>query len=245
MPITVLADLTTLEITTVLAQHNTVRSTVNPAAANMTRLVWDPNLAAVAQSYANQCLFAHNPNASQQYTTLSSNTGPVGENIFVTTQARSIAVNGPGTNAAVFSWASEAIDYTYATNSCAPGRACGHYTQVAWANTRRVGCGITQCPAISGLSSTFNNGQLVFCNYYPAGNFIGQLPYIAGTQGSQCPADLPVLVDGLCSPASVSSQTATVPDLPGFGQNWLALGLGGLMLVLMIKNQRRKRQTGF
>ena len=26
-----------------------------------------------------------------------------------------------------------------------PGRACGHYTQLAWAATRRVGCGVQRC----------------------------------------------------------------------------------------------------
>lgn len=221
------ADLTASEVNTVLAAHNNVRSTVSPTAANMTRLVWDQNLAAVAQNYANQCNFAHNANRNANYAALSPNTGQVGENIFVTTQGRAQALNGSGS--AVALWAAEAVDYTFATNSCGAGKVCGHYTQVVWANTLRVGCGITQCPSIIGLPSTFNNGQLVICNYNPAGNFIGQSPYIAGTTGSQCPASLPNVVDGLCSPAASAAQTTTVPGLP-----WLGAGVLGLCLMAMM-----------
>ncbi|CBI25105.3 unnamed protein product, partial [Vitis vinifera] len=46
--------------------------------------------------------------------------------------------------------------------------ACGHYTQVVWRNSVRLGCARVQC----------NNGWwFVTCNYDPPGNYVGQRPY--------------------------------------------------------------------
>lgn len=194
------AQLTTAERDQLLADHNQVRSTVNPTAANMTRLVWDPALATVAQNWANQCRWAHNPNAAADYAALSSNGGGAGENIFVTTAPRAIAL--AGANSGVTLWGNERVNYNYATNSCAAGQDCGHYTQMVWARTVRVGCAIRQCASMVGLPATFANAQFLVCNYNPAGNFIGQRPYIQGTPGSQCPAGYSAVVNGLCSPPS-------------------------------------------
>ena len=208
------AALTQAERDSVLAAHNQVRATVSPPAANMTRLVWDPNLATVAQNWTNQCNWAHNGGRNAAYASLSSNSGGVGENIFITTGSRASALTGPGS--ATPSWASEVVNYNFAANTCASGQVCGHYTQIVWANTLRIGCGITQCATVTGLPPTFNNGQFVTCNYNPAGNFIGQRPYVAGATGSQCPPALPELNGGLCSPASIPV-ASVVPSLPAWG----------------------------
>jgi Cysteine-rich secretory protein family len=147
------ANFTAAEIDAMLAAHNQVRSGVAPTAADMTRLVWDSNLATVAQNWANQCVFSHNDGRNTDYAALSTNAGQVGENIFVTTRPRADALSGP--NSAVVSWASEVTDYNYSTNSCISGEICVHYTQLVWANSLRVGCGVSQCPTITGLSSAF------------------------------------------------------------------------------------------
>ena len=68
------------------------------------------------------------------------------------------------------SWAEEKSDYTYSSNTCASGAICGHYTQLVWRNTTRVGCAIHTCPGLT-------YGSAIFCDYYPAGNFNGQKPY--------------------------------------------------------------------
>lgn len=193
------AQLTAAEIAGVLADHNQVRSNVTPTAANMTRLEWDPALAAVAQNWANRCSWAHNPGATTAYAALSSNTGGVGENIFVTTVTRASALTGA--NSALTDWAAERTSYNFAANTCAPGQQCGHYTQIVWARTLRVGCAITQCATMTGLPPQFNNAQFFVCNYNPAGNFVGQRPYIQGAPGTQCPAGYPNVANGLCSPA--------------------------------------------
>jgi uncharacterized protein YkwD len=64
-------------------------------------------------------------------------------------------------------WNEEKIDYKYKAigNDWAK---TGHYTQVIWKNTERVGCGCAL-----GASGTF----FFVCNYDPPGNYSGQKPY--------------------------------------------------------------------
>lgn len=69
---------------------------------------------------------------------------------------------------AVKAWADEEKFYDYDSNSCANGQMCGHYTQIVWKDTKRVGCARVLC----------NTGDVfITCNYYPPGNYIGQRPY--------------------------------------------------------------------
>ena len=69
--------------------------------------------------------------------------------------------------AVVRRWAGEAADYDEAQNSCRPGASCGHLTQMIWAATSELGCGVATGP----------RGQFWVCNYFPAGNVEGQRPY--------------------------------------------------------------------
>jgi pathogenesis-related protein 1 len=70
---------------------------------------------------------------------------------------------------AVKKWADERPDYDYASNSCVGGRMCGHYTQIVWRNSTRIGCARVLCDHDAGVFIT--------CNYSPPGNYIGQRPY--------------------------------------------------------------------
>jgi pathogenesis-related protein 1 len=139
--------------------HNEVR-----AAHGVPPLVWDPALAATAQAWAEACvdsdapigLIDHNPNRSDGHPWY------VGENIY--------GSSGPANGRdAVTAWASEEQFYDYASNTCAGGQICGHYTQIVWAATTNVGCGLATC---AGL--TYGNG--IVCDYGPGGNDGGR-PY--------------------------------------------------------------------
>lgn len=66
---------------------------------------------------------------------------------------------------AVDSWAEEHSDYNHFTGECVEGRMCGHYTQVVWEDTTRVGCAITECEDVQGISW---GGSLIVCQYYIA-----------------------------------------------------------------------------
>lgn len=131
--------------------HNNARSQVGVGPIS-----WDDSVAAFAQSYARQragdCLLQHS--GSQQY----------GENIAI---GGGSGFDFTGQNA-VNLWVQEQKDYDYKSNTCAPGKVCGHYTQVVWRNSVRVGCARVQC----------NSGQwFITCNYSPPGNYINQRPY--------------------------------------------------------------------
>jgi hypothetical protein len=84
----------------------------------------------------------------------------VGENIY-----------GSGGNAdaqqAVDLWAAEAANYDYATNACSS--VCGHYTQIAWRTTLKLGCAMHVCPSLAF-------GHSIVCDYGPGGNTGGR-PY--------------------------------------------------------------------
>ncbi|WOL13385.1 pathogenesis-related protein PRB1-3-like [Canna indica] len=69
---------------------------------------------------------------------------------------------------AVSSWVSEQQYYDYNSNTCADGHVCGHYTQVVWANSVKLGCARVVCN---------NGGVFITCNYDPPGNFVGDRPY--------------------------------------------------------------------
>jgi pathogenesis-related protein 1 len=142
------------ELSGITALHNQARASVDPPAATpIPPLVWDPNLAAVAQAYADNCVFKHSG-------------GPYGENLFAST-------GGSTPSDVVGSWVSEVADYNYGSNSCSG--VCGHYTQVVWAASQKLGCGVTTCTQ----NSPFGGGswQNWVCNYDPPGNYVGEKPY--------------------------------------------------------------------
>ena len=67
--------------------------------------------------------------------------------------------------AVVRQWASESQSYDYDSNTCSG--ICGHYTQLVWKRTSRVGCAVAK----------ENNREIWVCDYDPPGNVLGQLPY--------------------------------------------------------------------
>ena len=110
------------------------------------------DVAAYAQDYANQrrgdCALEHS-------------SGPYGVNIAWSSGDMS------GVEA-VNMWVNEQADYDYGSNTCASGKQCGHYTQIVWENSVRLGCAKVSC----------DNGQtFIACNYDPQGNIVGEWPY--------------------------------------------------------------------
>lgn len=64
-------------------------------------------------------------------------------------------------------WIEEKPNYHPNSGKCRGGE-CGHYTQVVWKSTTKVGCGCAQ---------TKNGSTIVVCNYDPSGNFSGEKAY--------------------------------------------------------------------
>ena len=158
--------------------HNTIR-----ADHGLEPLVWDGELAGIADEWAehlatvNNCVMEHRPS---RQVNLDMDGIPVvgtgnyvngmfiGENLYWQQTMQTpipLAIPADVVNA----WASEIQFYDYETNSCEAGQMCGHYTQVVWAETKRVGCSYRVCDDAGS--------QVWVCNYYPAGNFNGEWPY--------------------------------------------------------------------
>ncbi|CAL5038613.1 unnamed protein product [Urochloa decumbens] len=133
-----------------LQPHNAARAEVGVA-----KLSWNATLAAYARRYAGQrsrdCDLVHSR-------------GPYGENISWGSAGRGWAAGD-----VVASWVKEKANYDCESNRCARRRKCGHYTQVVWAKTRRVGCAAVEC---DGGAGTF-----IICSYDPPGNVNGKSPY--------------------------------------------------------------------
>lgn len=146
-----------------ISAHNTIRisasPTPNPA---LPVLMWSNSVAATAQAWADQCQFQHNPNLGNL---------KLGENIAAEAPPRQTATAG-----VVQGWGAEASFYDYGINSCAPGKQCGHYTQIVWRSTTQLGCATKECDKNSPFPG-FPKWQFWVCNYSPPGNFSGQRPY--------------------------------------------------------------------
>jgi hypothetical protein len=151
-----------------VAAHNQARSgQLNPPPSPaLPPVSWDPVLADVAYDYLSRCpgsggsLVDHNANRTSDYAALGGS-DYVGENIFASTGA------GAGPADALATWMSEASSYDYNTNNIT---AAGHYTQVVWRASVRIGCAIFDCQA-------FTYHDTVLCDYAPGGNITGQKPY--------------------------------------------------------------------
>lgn len=139
--------------------HNEVRQAV-VTDTPLPALEWDNDLAATAAAWVAMCqdveapsgLVDHNANRS------AGHPYPVGENIF--------ASGGTATaRQAVATWAAEKAAYDPATGACSG--TCGHYTQVVWRTTTKLGCALGECPNLTYAST-------IVCNYGPSGNSGGK-----------------------------------------------------------------------
>jgi hypothetical protein len=148
--------------TRVLALHNVER-----AAAGLAPLVWDSQLGVEAARYAVTLAisnrFEHSSRASR------SNTG---ENLWMGTRG-AFALD-----AMMYSWTSEKRLFKAgvfpAISRSGNWHAVGHYTQMVWPATRRVGC---------ALATSATRDYLV-CRYDPAGNVHGNPLYLKLRQTS-------------------------------------------------------------
>ena len=138
------------EISILLERHNSWRTEVGIK----TNLEWSDELALHAEDWAKKlkrkgCKFEHRPN------------NEFGENLFMGTTGFYTALD------VVDAWGNEKSDYNYSKNKCKPGKMCGHYTQIVWETTTKVGCAKITC----------GGNDIWVCNYDPPGNWVGKKPY--------------------------------------------------------------------
>jgi len=152
----------------ILDQHNQWRRNVTefPQQKGKPPLEYDSALAAHAQGWANHLaqtgLWKHNPNEYVQ-----GFPGTVGENI-----DKNMWKGGPGRTReqllerAVDRWVDEYKNYDF-TNHKSKGGDVGHFTQVVWRDTKKVGCGLALVERKDGWIWCY-----VVCCYHPTGNVV-------------------------------------------------------------------------
>ncbi|KAK9870430.1 hypothetical protein WA026_008000 [Henosepilachna vigintioctopunctata] len=154
--------------------HNLFRTKVKPEAANMLKMAWNNQVAEAAQKWTRHCQFlTHDDNAGR----FIPNYGPCGQNIFVATQKVPWLF-------AIRTWFLEKDNFIYGGKNNL--KDIGHYTQMVWASTHQVGCGISKC--LSKVNGTFVKYYSYICNYCPIGNIPDKLsiPYEKGKPCKAC-----------------------------------------------------------
>ncbi|XP_032782780.2 venom allergen 3 homolog [Daphnia magna] len=200
------------EITIILNVHNSYRRQVakgleargapgpQPPASNMRQLKWDNELAVMAQTHAQQCVYKHDSCRNVARFVVGQNNYISGSSI------DNLATSDWKT--AIKAWYDEVLymksayvrNFPLRPNPPIPNPpgAIGHYTQVVWANTYTVGCGVAYYKSTALFGPKLPYNKFYVCNYGPAGNFINGPVYAQGSAGSACPAGTKNN-DGLCA----------------------------------------------
>lgn len=141
-----------------LAIHKKAR-----AAVNVEEMTWDPALAAQAKAYAESLIRNQGSNLIHD-----PNRNGIGENL------------AGGKDATRFSptkfanmWLREGQWYRAGPSGkdrCSDEATVGHYTQMIWRNSLRLGCGY----------AAIGDSRILACRYGPGGNITGQRAYPAG-----------------------------------------------------------------
>lgn len=179
----------------ILDKHNELRRKVakgeewgQPAAANMKKMYWNTELETVAQRWADQCDFGHDDERCKDDGT------SVGQNVFWSANSERKSERDVMSSLidAAQGWYDEVTDPGYSfSDPWQSNYGTGHYTQLVWAESDELGCGMVYYEGGSMYET------IVVCNYAVHGNFKGRSMYKEGSACSMCP-DGYGCEDGLC-----------------------------------------------
>uniref|UniRef100_H2YHY9 SCP domain-containing protein n=1 Tax=Ciona savignyi TaxID=51511 RepID=H2YHY9_CIOSA len=193
------------QINQTVTLHNEYRRNVTPEAADMSRLIWDAQLAEIATEYSRGCptyTSGENANGGNKYLW-------IGENMYMTSN---IALDEDYIPKMIKTWYDER--QYYKDSLCVPRKQCGHYTQVVWAISYQIGCGMTTCGELYVADKMRKMVTVVVCNYVPGGNF-SPLPYKEGKACSKCLIGQDC-VDSMCEVTNPLNFTTKKPINGGF-----------------------------
>lgn len=148
------------EQTAFLELHNQYRHEVG-----VDSLIWSNRLAEYAMEWAevlateHDCNIRHRPRSGKY-------TQRFGENIYI------MQGKEPEIKDAMKSWGEKEKQHYNgeAIGNVKSNVPTGHYTQIVWQSTKKVGCARVRC---NKSRETF----IWVCNYDPPGNWVGQKPY--------------------------------------------------------------------
>jgi len=177
-----------------------------PPASNMREMIWDDELAGVAQAHADQCVFEHDCSDCRRVERFG-----VGQNLYIYKQSLRRAETD--WEKAVEDWYDEVTLFSSAkVEPFQFSSDIGHYSQLVWADTDKVGCGATSYREGKWFSTLYT------CNYGPNGNYVRGQMYKEGSSCSACPADTAgcsQAYPGLCAQGQlVQTFTSAPPTRP-------------------------------
>ncbi|XP_012159173.2 CRISP/Allergen/PR-1, partial [Ceratitis capitata] len=205
------SGLSTGERDIILHEHNKLRQLVatgrypgQPGAENMREIVWDDELAARAQQWADNCEFRHDP-------LRTINRFTMGQNLAIIWSTAPLDPTDGDFPSRIQSWFNEVQKYSFG-DAWSP--KTGHYSQLVWGETSLVGCGFSEYKD----STKYN--KLYVCNYGPGGNVVGYNPYQVGkpscaTYGLRSSSRY----QGLCAPSVAPVVSANAIDTYEYKQN--------------------------
>lgn len=221
----------------ILKLHNHYRNLIAsgnetnmPPASNMLEMEWDDDLARVAQAHASQCEFEHDCPACRRMEKFSD----VGQNLCLDRTTRDNPQ--PDWESCIRRWYDEVT--LFPNNTRSPFQfdvVTGHFTQMVWATTWKIGCGYARYPS---KDHPFVYDLLYTCDYGPGGNFIGGDMYEDGEACSQCPEG--TCCGGSCDEQGIESRfkslcKPTTPDGPS-----TAVSKNGLIWACLFNNETQE-----
>lgn len=147
---------TAAEVESFVGYHNKIRSELG-----VEPVEWSPEIATYAQKWADRLA----TKGDLEHRPIDGEWARIyGENLAID---RSIV-------ACAEAWHSEVKDYpsVQPIPSDFSDFTAGHYTQMVWRKTKRIGAGVAVVK-----DGRFKGMTLVVCNYDPPGNMIGEKPY--------------------------------------------------------------------
>ncbi|EDX13105.1 scoloptoxin SSD552 [Drosophila simulans] len=210
------SGITAEERSIILQEHNRLRQIVatgrypgQPGAENMREIVWDDELAARAQKWADNCQFRHDPHRTINRFTM-------GQNLAIIWSTAPLDADDGDFPSRIQSWFNEVQKYSFG-DAWSP--KTGHYSQLVWGETSLVGCGYAE------YKDTSKYNKLYVCNYGPGGNVVGYNPYEVGKPSCSTYGMKPSSrYQGLCaapgsSPAANSVYGANTIETYEYGYN--------------------------
>ncbi|XP_067275731.1 glioma pathogenesis-related protein 1b [Pseudorasbora parva] len=156
--------------------HNTQRSRITPAAVSARSMSWDNELAKGARDRARHCKSSHHPGLAHFG---HPPFGWMGENIWLGAPFSAFSVEN-----AIHRWNKEGVYSLKNNNNCS--RMCGHYAQLMWSTSYKLGCAVNVCSKGIENYSTHPESTIFVCNYGDTGQVHGVTPYIPGGACSGC-----------------------------------------------------------
>jgi len=162
-------DVSKSEKKAILDKHNKLRGGVTPAATDMMKLRWDNELARVAEEWVETCPSGHDSNGERKK--------KVGLGMSV---GQNIAWGYSSWDKAIQGWYNEVNEFTYGVGRKTDKSVIGHFTQMTYSKTSRVGCAYKNCPDTKYK-------RYYVCNYaYQQSGAVMKKPWTSGTVCSDC-----------------------------------------------------------